>query len=330
VTGSGGSGGRESGELVVALDIGGTKTAAGCVDRDGRLLHRVSKSTAQESARSLLDAVAALVMEECCSAPGPVAGVGVSVAGAVEPASGDVHYAPNIPAWQDFPLGRLLSDAVRLPVAVGFDGHVAALGEHWVGAGRGTRHMVLLVIGTGIGGGMILDGTLYRGCDNLAGAAGWMVVDPAALDSGFSRSKGNLESISSGPGLAEAVRQTAEETLAAAKAGDEDARKAIHHAASSLGYAVAGIVSLLNPELVVLGGGLGSTGVFLAEVREVVSAVAQPTSRRRVRIVTAMLGPDAGLIGAARMVFEQLQVIDHAPSLSTSNKEVAERDSETY
>ena len=310
------------GEVAVALDIGGTKVAAGCVDRDGRLLHTVSQPTVLDSPQALLNAVVALAADECQRAPGPVVGVGVSMAGAVEPSSGDVRYAPNIPAWRDVALGRALRDAVELPVAVGFDGHLAALGEHWVGAGRGTQNMVLLVIGTGIGGGLILDGALYRGSDNLAGAAGWMVVDPATVGSRFSRAKGNLESIASGPGLAEAAGMAAEEALAAARAGDADAREAIERAATFLAHAVAGIVSLLNPELVVLGGGLGSTGAFLQIVRDVVSTVAQPTSGRSARIETAQLGADAGLIGAARTVFEQVGSSGSRTQLVAGGKEV--------
>jgi glucokinase len=289
------------------------------------LLHAVSQRMVQAGAGALLDAVVALAMAERARAPGPVDGVGVSVAAAVDPVKGTVHYAPNIPAWRDFPLGRLLGAALDLPVAVGFDGHLAALGEHWVGAGRGTRNMVLLVIGTGIGAGLILDGALYRGSDNLAGAAGWMVVDPATVELDPSRSKGNLESISSGSALARAACRTAEEALAAAQAGDEGAAKAVDRAATSLGFAVAGIVSLLNPELVVLGGGLGSTGAFLERVRQIVSGTAQPTSSRSVRIETALLGPHAGLIGAARALFEQLREIEPEPNHLTNRKEADAR-----
>jgi glucokinase len=309
--------GSAAGEVAVAVDIGGTKIAAGCVDREGHLLHRVSTPTVQDSAQGLLDAVVALAKEECRRLIGRPVGVGVSMAGSVDPASGDVRYAPNIPAWRDVPLGRALREAIELPVVVGFDGHLAALGEHWVGAGRGTKNMVLLAVGTGIGGGLILDGKLYGGSDNLAGAAGWMIVDPATIESEYSRSKGNLESISSGPALADAALRfvghdrdsrhpTAEDALDAAQVGDEDARRAVERAATFLAYGVADIVSLLNPEVVILGGGLGSTGVFLRVVREHVSIFAQPTSGRRVRIEAALLGADAGLIGAARAVFEHV------------------------
>jgi glucokinase len=336
----------------IAVDIGGTKIAAGAVGPAGQLDCTMAVPTPRDDLPALLDAVADLVrgVRAAVSAlPAGVAvsdcpaGLGVSVAGAVDPDSGDVHYAPNIPALQETPLQRLLSDATGLPVVVGFDGHLTALGEHWIGAGRGTRNMVLLTVGTGIGGGLILDGKLCRGSDNLAGAAGWMIADPARLGAAGSLLAGNLESVSAGPAIAAAAtalagtvpaRPTgwvagatpagtagpagigdrrdgggmrAEDVLAAARAGDEVTRAVLDEAGRALGYAVTSIVSLLNPEKVIIGGGLGSTGVFLDQVREAVAAYAQPTSRSRVVIETAALGADAALVGAACAVFEAVR-----------------------
>jgi glucokinase len=170
-------------------------------------------------------------------------------------------------------------------------------------------------VGTGIGGGLILDGRLYRGSDNLAGAAGWMIADPATLDSSGSHSVGNLESVSAGPAIAASHRPPgdvgsgacAEDVVAAARAGDHHAQQVLSDAGAFLAHAVTGIVSLLNPEKVIIGGGLGSTGVFLAPVRAAVAAFAQPTSGRRVLIETAALGPDAALVGAACALFEEVQ-----------------------
>jgi len=301
--------------FAVGVDVGATKIAAGAVATNGRLAGSVCVPTPRSDARALLDAVVSLVRGVCEAAGGHPAGVGVAVAGAVDPARGDVHYAPNIPALHEFPLRRLLSEAVGLPVLVGFDGHLTALGEHRMGAGRGCRNMVLLTVGTGIGGGLILDGRLYRGSDNLAGAAGWMVADPATVDAAGSRSVGNLENVSAGPAIAAVHRPagigdghtSAEDVLAAARAGDQDAQEVLSEASRFLGHAVTGIVSLLNPEKVIIGGGLGSTGIFLAPVRAAVAAFAQPTSGRRVVIETAALGPDAALVGAACALFEEVQ-----------------------
>jgi glucokinase len=311
---SGPAGGTYLPDLAVAVDVGGTKIAAGAVARNGQLLHSVSVPTPRDDPRALLDAVVSLVRGVCEAVSGSPAGVGVAVAGAVDPDRGEVRYAPNIPALHELPLRRLLGEAVGLRVLVGFDGHLTALGEHRVGAGRGTRNMVLLTVGTGIGGGLILDGRLYRGSDNLAGAAGWMIADPATLGTAGARSAGNLENVSAGPAIAAMLRPagndgaltSAEDVLAAARAGDQDACAVLGDAGRHLAYAVTGIVSLLNPDMVIIGGGLGSTGIFLAPVREAVTAFAQPTSRRRVLIETAALGSSAALVGAACALFEQI------------------------
>jgi glucokinase len=302
-------------DFAVAVDIGGTKIAAGAVARDGQVAHRVSVPTPGDDPGALVDAVVSLIGSVREAASGRAAGVGVAVAGAVDPDSGDVRYAPNIPGLQEVPLRRLLSEAAGLPVLVGFDGHLTALGEHRAGAGRGCRNMVLLTVGTGIGGGLILDGRLYRGSDNLAGAAGWMIADPATLATAGSRSVGNLESVSAGPAIAASHGRagdggggaSAEDVLAAAEAGDRHAQQVLSDAGRFLAHTVTGIVSLLNPEKVIIGGGLGSTGIFLAPVREAVAAFAQPTSGHRVVIETAALGPDAALIGAACALFEEVQ-----------------------
>jgi glucokinase len=303
-------------DFAVAVDIGGTKIAAGGVTRDGRITHAAAVPTPRDDPRALLDAVVSLIGGVRGAAPGRPAGVGVSVAGAVDPDSGEVRYAPNIPALHECPLRRLLSDATGLPVLVGFDGHLTALGEHRAGAGRGTRNMVMLTVGTGIGGGLILDGRLYRGSDNLAGAAGWMIADPAALGATGSCSVGNLESVSAGPAIAAAHAPagsgggpglSAEDVLAAARTGDQQAQAVLSNASAFLAHAVTGMVSLLNPDKVIIGGGLGSTGVFLAPVQEAVAAFAQPTSRRRVMIETAALGADAALVGAACALFEEVR-----------------------
>jgi glucokinase len=303
-------------DFAIAVDIGGTKIAAGGVTRDGRLAHGAAVPTPRDDPQALLDAVVSLIRGVREAASGRPAGIGVAVAGAVDPDSGEVHYAPNIPALRACPLRRLLSDAIGLPVLVGFDGHLTALGEHRAGAGRGARNMVLLTVGTGIGGGLILDGRLYRGSDNLAGAAGWMIADPAALGAAGSRSLGNLESVAAGPAIAAAHRPldgdrvcdlSAEDVLAAARTGDQQAQAVLSEASGFLAHAVTGMVSLLNPDKVIIGGGLGSTGVFLAPVRAAVAAFGQPTSRRRVMIETAALGADAALVGAACALFEEVR-----------------------
>jgi glucokinase len=306
--------------VAVAVDIGGTKVAVGLVDEAGHLTNKSSAPVGDGDAAKLTDRVLTQIEEAIAQTGREVVGIGVSVAAAIDRSTGDVLWAPNIPGWVDVPLGRLIQDQTHLPVTVGFDGHMAALGEHWAGAGRGTRNMVLIVIGTGIGGGLILDGSLYHGAQNLAGALGWMIVEPDLMETKQSRSRGNLEITSSGPAIVRSAAEmadardrsslqdtvTAESVIQQALDGATVSQEVIRLAGMRLGRAVVSIVGLLNPDLVLLGGGLGSTGVFLDAVREAVDSFAQPISRRGVRIEPASLGNDAGLVGAGRFVFQEI------------------------
>jgi glucokinase len=309
-------------EIAITIDVGGSKVAAATVDRRGHLEHRTQVATSSESAQAVIDQIVYLAKEQRAAAEQRVVGVGVAVPGAVDPMTGFVRWAPNLPGWRDIPLSALLQEALDLPVCVGYDGHMAALGECWRGAGRGARNVVCLVIGTGIGGGIILDGRLYHGGNNIAGAAGWMVAaNSSPPNSSQGRAVGWLESQVAGPGAAAAVERalkagspssldgqllTGAAVFAAAEAGDSLARQIVAEAARNLGLAVVDIVSLLDPDIVILGGGVGSAvPAYLDATRAAVASYAQPISARSVRIERAMLGNDANLVGAAQLVFKR-------------------------
>jgi predicted NBD/HSP70 family sugar kinase len=165
--------------LAVALDVGGTKVAGALVGGDGRVLARAGPlHTRGCGGREFARLLAAQARELAGRAGAPVAAAGVSVAGRVEPGTGVVEFAPHLPGLAGFPLGPALSAELGVPTTVVYDGHAGALGEHRFGAGRGARNMAFLIVGTGIGGGLVLDGRLYQGSRGIAGAAGWMIVDP--------------------------------------------------------------------------------------------------------------------------------------------------------
>ncbi|MGH3322255.1 MAG: ROK family protein, partial [Streptosporangiaceae bacterium] len=193
---------------VLALDIGGTKISAAIVDARGRVLARARAATPKEGGDALTRPVLDLAAGITADAPSPPSGVGVSVAGAVEADGGTIAFAPNLPGLDGVPLGDLLSERLGIPACVVYDGHAGALGEHWRGAGRGARGMAFLIVGTGIGGGLILDGRLRRGARGIAGAAGWMVVDPEATSSPEVGALGSLEAAAAGPGLAAEARRS--------------------------------------------------------------------------------------------------------------------------
>ncbi|MGB8405163.1 MAG: ROK family protein, partial [Mycobacterium sp.] len=168
-------------ELVLALDIGGTKIAAALVDANGRLVHRAQLPTAHADAEAVWSGIDTLLGEALRAAAGhPVAGVGVSSAGPVDVPTGTVSPI-NITAWQHFPIVERLAERTGLPVRLGGDGLCMAMGEWWRGAGRGSRFMLGMVVSTGIGGGLVLDGAPYAGRTGNAGHVGHVVVEPGGL-----------------------------------------------------------------------------------------------------------------------------------------------------
>jgi glucokinase len=225
-----------------------------------------------------------------------------------------VIWAPNIPDCRDVDLRGPLGAALGMPVFLEYDGHTAVLGEWWQGAGRGYQNVVFIIIGTGIGGGLILNGRLVRGRDRLAGAAGWFVLTTDPGEAEAARSRGHWESLAAGPGIArraqaaggERTGLTAEGVFAEARAGGVWAQTLVAETARTIGLGVANIVSLVNPDIVILGGGIGTQGDLILEpVRQVVRDWAQPVSGRGVRVEVSQLGEEAGLLGAAYAAFER-------------------------
>jgi glucokinase len=243
------------------------------------------------------------------------------VPGAFDPRAETV-WAPNLPGWSKVRLKHLLEDALQRPVRVESDRNVQALAEAWLGLGaqRRVRNLVFLTVGTGIGAGLISEGRLIPGAHGVSGAAGWLVIDRLWKPE-YSR-MGCFEALGAGPAVGKlgklALEQnrtsligvlakknaghiTAEVVAAAARRGDEAARRVLQEVGTNLGLGVANIVSLLNPELVVLGGGVAGIGnLLLAPIREAVRRWGQPLARKQVRIVISRLGEEAGILGAAR------------------------------
>ena len=227
---------------------------------------------------------------------------------------------PNILAIDIGGTKIIAASEIKIPVFLEFDGHAAILGEWWMGSGKGFQNLIDVTIGTGIGGGIILDGKLYRGHDRLAGTVGWfnLKTDVKNQDD-RSHSFGFFESIASGPGISVYAKQllnkhqdsclwrisqqeslTAIHIFEAARKGDTFGKQIYYQLGDWLGLGIANIVSLLNPELVILGGGVGNQCEdLLPHIRRVVQQWAQPTSAQSVKITTSKLGADAELLGAA-------------------------------
>ncbi len=301
---------------VLALDIGGTKLAAGIVDRGGRMIASSRVDTPTElDAEGLWSTVTSLVRPLVESASGPgragVGGVGVGCGGPMQWPEGRVSPL-NIPSWVDFPLRERLRDLMPgVPVRVHNDAVAFAAGEHWRGAGRGRDHVLGMVVSTGVGGGLVLGGRLVDGASGNAGHIGHVVVDSQGEPctcGGF----GCLEAIASGPAVARWAidngwtaygTATARDVTDDAARGHPVARAALDRAGHALGVAIAGATHLVDLEVVAVGGGLSQAGPLLFDPLEAAfRRHARMRFARDVRVVPAALGQEAGLVGAAALV----------------------------
>jgi glucokinase len=308
----------------LAVDIGGTKIAAARVTSEGQVLSRRREVTAKASPQAVIDQLTRLLVELRDESDDPAIGVGIGIPAVLERGSDLVIWGPNLPGFREVRLREALEVPLRLPVYIEYDGHTSVLGEWWQGTGRGFQSVVFVIVGTGLGGGMILDGKLYRGYNRLAGAAGWFTLATELKAEEPDRRRGHWELLAAGPGITRraldglkagrssslsAQEITAEQVFDAARAGDAFAGDIVGETARIIGIGVANIVSLVNPELVILGGGVGTQADLILEpVRRVVRDQAQPISGASVRIEVSSLGEDAGLLGAAYAAFERAGV----------------------
>lgn len=280
-------------KTVLAADLGGTKTATAIVREDGSIRERRK----QPAARTLEDTIRQIAG---AASSERVDAAGVIVPGIYDPRTG-MAWAPNLWGAAEQPLRDALSRALETRVVIESDraGYVA--GEQWMGVARGLEHVVFVAMGTGIGAGIISAGRVIAGAHGIAGAAGWFALDPHWKNE--YRRSGCWESESAGPALARnAAMPSAEAVVAAARTGDAAALEIIRRAAVYTGMGIANLISLLDPEIVVLGGGLmHAADLFLDTIRENVERWAQPVAYRKTRLELSTLGEDAGLLGAARL-----------------------------
>ena len=291
----------------LGIDLGGTKTALAVVDEAGYVLAR-SKRPSHEAGRALaFDALGRWVGETLRLAGlswTDIGGVGVIVPGIYDPRTGRA-WAPNLWGKDEVPLREALAPLVEAPVTIDSDRSGYVLGEQWLGAARGARDAVFLAVGTGIGAGILADGRLLRGADGIAGAVGWLAIDPRWQP--LYGEVGCFEAEAAGPALARRGRaSTAEAVVEAARSGDPTALHAVAESVEALAMGIAGLISVLNPEVVVLGGGvMQSRDLFLEPIRAAVARWAQPFAVRQCRIEPTALGEDAGVLGAARLAFPE-------------------------
>ena len=290
---------------VIGVDVGGTKILAGILHRDGSVERRHERPTPTASQDELLAALERAVDELF---DGDIAAVAFGMPSRIDQASGRVEGSVNIPI-AGVPLRDLMSERFGVPVGIENDASAATLAEFHVGAGREAKTLVMLTLGTGCGGGIVIDGELYRGWAEL----GHMVVVVDGLPcQGTCTGRGHLESYVSGHAATRIARETfgpeveAHQLVSLARGGDERAREAIARIGRYLGAGIGGLVNIFQPEIVVVGGGFaaGAGDFVLDPARVVARTEALAPAGERVRIVPAELENDAGMIGAAMVAFE--------------------------
>ncbi|MGV0783826.1 ROK family protein [Mycolicibacterium sp. XJ775] len=293
--------------LTLALDIGGTKIAVALVDAEGKLVQRAQLPTPDGDAESVWAAVEKLLAETLQTADGAAAAVGIASAGPIDLSGGTVSPI-NIAEWQHFPIVERVAATTRLPVRLGGDGLCMALGEQWCGAGRGAQFLLGMVVSTGVGGGLVLDGAPYDGRTGNAGHVGHVVVAPGGGDLCTCGGHGCVETIASGPSMVRWARRhgwdgTDAKALGdAANQGDELALKAFHRGARAVAAMIASVGAVCDLDLVVIGGGVAKSGALLFDpVRAALADYAGLEFLRGLRVVPAVLGGDAGLVGAAAL-----------------------------
>ncbi|NYG58022.1 glucokinase [Nocardioides daedukensis] len=306
--------------LTIGVDVGGTKIAGGVVDTDGRVLETVRAESPAEDSQAIVAAITEMVLR--LSERHRIEAVGVSAAAFIDAARSTVLFAPNL-AWRDVELRAVLSESVNLPVVVENDGNAAAWGEFTHGAAADADDLLMVAVGTGVGGGLVLDGALHRGGFGIAGEIGHVRVERNGRKCGCGRF-GCLEQYASGTALERFAREavTSDPTSAAhlldqvggdpeaiegpmiteaAKAGDEFAIARLAELGTWLGEGVAQIAAVIDPGVIVIGGGVCEAGDLLIEpmrsayIDNLTGSQHRPVADFRL----ATLGNTAGLIGAA-------------------------------
>ncbi len=338
----------EPGRTIIGVDIGGTKVAAALLR--GRLPEPGARTLAEVETPAVLERVTAatdgsssaaclLGIEECLSrlvaSAGKVDAIGVGVASCVDYDAGRVVHSVNLPLG-DVPLRDELERAFGVPVALDNDATAATIGEHIYGAGIGVREMLMLTLGTGVGGGIICGGRPYRGFSGAAAELGHLTLDLDGPDCPADcPNHGCLEAYVAGPAMGAAARAAAEAEPGSGLgraldggesvdgpllsrlglAGDLVAVEVLARIGALLGAGLTTLVNIFNPELIVIGGGAAEAGeLLLGPARSVIAARALPPARAQVRVTGAALGPDAGLMGAAALALAKLRGGEPGPS----------------
>lgn len=305
--------------LVLGIDVGGTNVKLGIVDAKGKILARSAMPTKPYNRnktlliKAIFTQIRALFNNSKISFK-QLAGIGIGLPGAVDPFKGLVIFLPNIPGWKNVPLRAIFEKEFRVPVLLENDVNMITLGEWKYGAGKGKNDLLCMTLGTGVGGGLIFDGQLYRGASFAAGEIGHMPINengPHCNCGGwgcFEQSVGNRQLLEKISRIFGSRTLTIPDVYALALKGDQKALKFFKETATHIGNGLVGVVNLLNPPLVIIGGGVSNNHRFLfPTINQVIQKRAMKVQAKLVKIVHAKLGDDAGILGARVLLAEGLK-----------------------
>ena len=311
--------------FAIGLDVGGTRIAAGLVERKGRIVRETKLLTPKAAGPfAIVDAIVAAVNEITGGVhPSEIAGIGIGLPAQIDFTRQSVEYCVNLPL-AGIDMRGLVMSRLKYPVTIDNDGHTAALGESRYGAAKGLRDFIMVTLGTGVGGGVFIDGKLHRGSRGFGGELGHMViaVDGPPCPCG---GRGHLESFAARPAIVRAARAaaetyhgssisrlaggdaekiTAELVIKAANDDDEAAVEVMSLVGDMLGEGLVGLVNVLNPQAIIVGGGIGESCPLVSRRAAARIAAEALAGRRDIRVLIAELGNDAGVAGAAALAFE--------------------------
>ena len=293
-------------KYIIGVDVGGTNTKFGLVNPQGKIVARSRLKTKSFNRnkkifiRAIADTIGKLIRAHGLKREG-ILGIGMGWPGFIDPHKGVIRFLPNIPGWKNVALASLLQKRTKIPVFIDNDVNLITLAEWQKGAGKGAKHLICLTLGTGVGAGLILDGALYRGADFTAGEIGHipyldktleLYIGNAALQARAARKFGKS-------------RRHTEDVHALARQGNKAAQRFWDEFGEHLGFVLAGAVNLINPQRIIIGGGVSNNfDLFAASLRRTVKAKSILPAGRSLKIVRAQLDDDAGIIGAGFLVKE--------------------------
>ncbi len=312
-------------KFAIGIDLGGTKISRALINNKGKLFSKQKVSTEKKGGIKIANQILELINEEIKEAVDKYKvqkeniRIGIAVPGIVW--EDKTVWAPNLPGWEKFPLEKYLEDRLNSPVFIESDRNASMLGEKWLGKAKNIKDAVYLIIGTGVGAGILIDGQIYKGANKIAGAVGWLVIEKDFLR--IYKEIGCLEAKIAGPGIARRAidlkvkdmnNQTGEDNkkitsktvFQAAKKGDINAKRLVEEVATEIGLGIANILSVLDPEVIIIGGGLSNEwGILKPLVYKAIKKWGHPQIVKSLKIETSLLGEDAGLFGAAKLAFQK-------------------------